>query len=234
MIGGLIVSGDAPRTVLIRAIGPTLANYGLTAALPNPTITLHDGTGAAIRTGGAWNPAWTDAGAPPLDPREPVIRATLAPGNYTVVLADAQSRRGTALLEVYDLDPAGGTMAAISTRGKVDTGDDIMIGGFILDGDEPGRVVVRAIGPSLAPYGVRGALSDPTLELYNGSGSLIYANDNWRTDQEQQLVASGVAPADDSEAAIIATLPPGSYTAVVRGSHSTTGVALVEVYRIAR
>ncbi len=232
MIGGLIITGETPKTVLVRAIGPSLTQFGIRESLRHPSITLHDGTGAAIASGTGWDARWTDAGTAPADPNEPVIRTTLPPGNYTVVLAGGPGETGTALIEVYDLQPNSGRMAAIATRGKVGTADEVMIGGFIITGNEPGRVVVRAVGPSLTPYGVQGALQDPMLELYDGAGSLIFSNDNWRTSQEQQLIDSTIPPADDREAAIAATLPPGNYTAIVRGNHGTTGVALVEVYSI--
>ncbi len=232
MIGGCIISGLTPKTVLIRGVGPSLQHSGVTQPLLNPVLALHDATGALIGSGGPWNPQWTDAGAPPLDPREPVIRATLEGGNYTIVLSGPETQNGIALIEIYDLDPNAGRLAAISTRGKVETHDDILIGGFMIAGSQRQRVVVRAVGPSLSGHGVDGALADPTLELYDGSGSLIYTNDDWRSAQEQQLIESFIAPTDDREAAIIATLGPGSYTAVVRGSNDSTGVALVEIYYI--
>ena len=105
-----------------------------------------------------------------------------------------------------------------------------MIGGFIIGGDQPTKVILRAIGPSLTPLGIADALVNPTLELFNGDGSLIDQNDNWRSDQEQEIIASTLAPADDRESAIIATLNPGSYTAVVRGAGNSTGIALFEIY----
>jgi hypothetical protein len=234
LIGGCIISSDTPKTVLIRGVGPSLLHSGVNHPLLNPVLALHDASGALVASGGPWNPQWTDAGPPPLDPRESVIRATLDGGTYTVVLSESEGQSGIALIAIYDLDPANGRLAAMSTRGKVETNDDILIGGFIVAGSQPQRVVVRAIGSSLSGHGVAGALVDPTLELYNGTGSLIYTNDNWRSAQEQQLIESSLAPTDDREAAVIATLPPGSYTAVVRGSNDSTGVALVEIYYVTR
>lgn len=107
-----------------------------------------------------------------------------------------------------------------------------MIGGFIIGGDAPTKVIVRAIGPSLAAFGVTGVLGDPTMELHDSSGSLIFSNDNWRSDQEQEIIDTTIPPTDDKESAIVATLPPGAYTAIVRGANGTTGVALVEVYAL--
>jgi hypothetical protein len=136
------------------------------------------------------------------------------------------------LFELYDLDPASSRITNISTRGEVGTESDIMIGGFIIGGEEPTKVIVRAIGPSLIASNVSDALLDPLLELYDGNGSLIFANDNWRTTQEQQIINSGVPPGDDHESAIVATLLPGSYTAMVHDAGQANGVALVEVYNL--
>jgi hypothetical protein len=134
------------------------------------------------------------------------------------------------LIEVYDLDDfsAASTLANISTRGKVQTGDDVMIGGFIIGGNQPGKVLIRAIGPSLP---VSGTLSDPLLELHDANGATI-SNDDWRATQESEIIASTVAPSNERESAIVATLTPGAYTAIVRGKNETSGIGLVEVYNL--
>ena len=149
---------------------------------------------------------------------------------------------GVALIEAYDLEPDSNSLLGnISTRSFVQTGDNVMIGGFIVQGTQSKRVIVRGIGPELGapPYNIPDALANPTLELHNGTGHLIASNDNWRTtitggiitsDQVQQIRSSGYAPGDARESAIIADLPPGNYTAIVRGVNNTTGVGLVEVY----
>ena len=144
------------------------------------------------------------------------------------------------MVEVYDLSPSlDPILGNISTRSLVQTGDNVMIGGFIIQGPQPKNVIIRAIGPELSQYGVPNPLADPTLELHNGSGNLIASNDNWQqtiiggiitSDQVQAIQNSGYAPGDPRESAIIANLPPGNYTAIVRGVNNTTGVALVEVY----
>jgi len=139
---------------------------------------------------------------------------------------------GVALCELYDLAPDNSSVRNISTRALVGTGDDVLIGGFIIGGEDPTKVMVRAIGPSLTNFGVAGALPDPILELHAADGSLIYENDDWRGDQEQQILDSALAPTDDREAAIIATLPPGNYTAVIHGKGNDQGVALIEVYNL--
>ncbi len=157
---------------------------------------------------------------------------TLAPGAYTAVAHDQRNQPGLSLIEVYDLDAAASLLANISTRGKVETDDDVMIGGFIVGGADPTDVLVRAIGPSLGAQGVTQPLDDPTLELHDGTGALISSNDDWRSTQQTEILAIGLPPAHDKESAILATLTPGSYTAIVRGQSNTTGVALVEVYNL--
>jgi len=147
---------------------------------------------------------------------------------------------GVALAEVYDLSPAPDSLLGnISTRSFVQTGDNVMIGGVIVQGTQPKRVIVRAIGPELTQYGVPNPLADPTLELHDSSGALVASNDNWQhtiiggiitSGQIGDIVHSGHAPGDPSESAIVAELPPGNYTAIVRGVNNTTGVGLVEVY----
>jgi hypothetical protein len=135
-------------------------------------------------------------------------------------------------VEVYDLDPKNSLLANISARGKVETADNVMIGGFIIGGADPTKVIVRAIGPSLTTKGIQQPLADPILELHDGNGDIISTNDNWRSTQQAEVIATGIPPTDDRESAIVATLQPGSYTAIVRGLNSTTGVALVEVYNL--
>jgi N-acetylneuraminic acid mutarotase len=253
MIGGFIVQGTEPKRVIIRAIGPELTQYGVPNSLFNPTLELHDGTGALI----AFNDSWlhtiisgiittnqvreiTDSGHAPGDPRESAIIADLPAGNYTAVLRGVNNTTGIALVEVYDLSPeTNSILHNISTRGFVQTGDDAMIGGFIVQGGKPKKVIIRAIGPQLSYYRVPNALADPTLELHDSTGALIASNDNWvttiiggiiTTNQVPAIRASGYAPSDGRESAIIAELPLGNYTAIVRGLNSTSGVALVEVY----
>ena len=153
---------------------------------------------------------------------------TLDPGAYTAIVRGLNNTTGIALVEVYDLSAGvDSKLANISTRGFVQTGDNVMIGRLIIFSDTARNVIVRAIGPSLP---VTGALADPLLELHNGDGDLINSNDNWRSEQEAEIIATTVPPTNDKESAIVATLDPGSYTAIVRGVNNTTGVALVEVY----
>lgn len=236
MIGGFIIAGESPKNIILRAIGPSLTAFGVSDALSHPSLQLFDSAGTLIASNLSWrsdqDQVIQDTGFAPTDDREAAIVSTLAPGAYTAVVEDANNSTGVALFEFYDLDPASSQLMNLSTRGKVETADRVMIGGFIVGGDEPARFILRAIGPSLATAGIPDALIDPTLELHNSDGSLIFQNDNWRSDQGEQIIASGLAPTDDRESAMIITLTPGSYTAVVSGSGETTGVALFEIYRV--
>jgi hypothetical protein len=253
MIGGFIVQGAQPKRVIIRAIGPELTQFGVPNVLANPTLELHNSNGALI----AFNDDWQttviggiithdqvqeilNSGRAPTDPRESAIIADLPAGNYTAIVRGLSSTTGVALVEVYDLSSdADSFLANISTRSFVQTDDNVMIGGFIVQGSQSKMVIIRAIGPELTQFGVPNVLANPTLELHNGTSALIASNDNWQTtiiggiithDQVQEILNSGRAPTDPRESAIIASLPAGNYTAIVRGVSSTTGVALVEVY----
>ena len=180
--------------------------------MAHPALRLYDSTGAVIASNDNWRSDQSqiieDTGLAPADDREAALVTTLPPGAYTAVVNDESNNPGVALFEFYDLDPASSQLANLSTRGKVETQDRVMIGGFIISGDQPTKIILRAIGPSLTQLGIPDALADPTLELHNGDGSLILQNDNWRSDQEQQILDSALAPSDDRESAIIATLPP--------------------------
>jgi len=163
----------------------------------------------------------------------------LAPATYTAIVRGSGGTSGVALVEAYDLDPdANSKLVNISTRGFVSTGDNVMIGGFIVrgglgvDGAGSEEVLVRAIGPSLTQRGVPNALQDPTLDLHDGNGAIIASNDNWKDTQQSEIQATGLAPSDDRESAILAILIQGNYTAIVRGKNNTTGVGLVEVYKV--
>jgi hypothetical protein len=240
LIGGIIIQGNAPKKVIIRAIGPELTQYGVPGALQDPTLELHDHTGAMIDFNDNWmdsanEQAIIDSGLAPSNNLESAILTTLDPGNYTGIIRGNNGTTGAALVEVYDLGTASldvtsnAQLGNISTRGLVQTGDNVMIGGFIVRGDLPATVIVRAIGPSLTAYGVPGALQDPTLELHDGTGAVIGSNDNWQDDPgAAQIQADHLAPSDPRESATIVTLAPGNYTAIVRGTNDTTGVALVE------
>ena len=241
-IGGFIINGTGPKKVAIRGIGPSLANFGLSDVLADPTLELRDNAGALV----AQNDNWQDnsfqaaqlieLGLAPQHPNESGIVATLQPGAYTALLAGKNQTSGLALVEVYDADATSGSqLANISTRGFVRTGNDVMIGGFIL-GNSGGsaHVVVRGIGPSLGQFGLNNVLADPTLELRDSNGAILVANDNWQDDlvSAAQLTARGLAPSRSEESGIFASLPAGAFTAILAGKNGGIGLGLVEVYNV--
>ncbi len=236
LIGGFVISGTQSKRVLLRAIGPSLAASGIVGALSNPTLELHNSTGALIASNDNWQQGTQAAeirstSLPPGQPLESAIVATLAPGSYTAIVRGVNSTTGIALIEGYELGATGARLVNISTRGRVGIGNDVLIGGFVIQGTSAKRVLMRAVGPSLATAGVRNVLANPFLELHNSTGALLNSNDNWNANQfAAQISATGLAPSNTRESAIIATLAPGNYTAIVRGVNNTTGVGLVELY----
>jgi pectin methylesterase-like acyl-CoA thioesterase len=234
-IGGFIVNGPDAKKVVLRGIGPSLAQSGIADPLSDPRLILFDSAGNILAVNEGWTSQYDElvaAGLAPAHERDSAMVATLAPGAYTVMLESSSQSPGTGLFELYDLAPLNSETKNLSTRGRVGTGDHAMIAGFAIGGDRASKVIVRAIGPSLAANGVSDPLLDPALELYAADGSLLFSNDNWRSTDEESIVASGLPPSHDAEAAIIATLNPGSYTAILRGTGNTVGNALVEVFRL--
>jgi hypothetical protein len=242
LIGGFIVQGPSSKNLIIRAIGPSLAGAGVAGSLADPTVELHNQNGVVIAFDDDWqdDPAQAtaiqNAGLAPSNPKESALAETLAPGPYTAIVRGTSQTTGVALVEIFDIDshPAASQLVNISTRASVQTGDKVMIGGFIITGSDPANVVIRAIGPSLTAANVAGALPDPFIELHDGNGSLITSNDNWQQDSLQavQIQAAGLAPGNALESALFITLNPGGYTAIVKGAQSTTGVGLVEVFNL--
>ena len=249
LIGGFILVGDSDdEKLLLRAIGPSLP---LNGTLQDPVLTLFDGQ--VIR---GENNNWRDTqeneilntATAPTNDLESAILAVLQPlpttgHGYTAIVSGQSGSTGLALVEVYDIGTGtvnlygDAHLANISTRGNVGIGDDVLIGGFILRANA--KVLIRAIGPSLVSQGLSDVLSNPNLELHDGSGILIAKNDDWQAtelygiiaaDQKAEIAATGIPPPNAPESAIVATLSPGNYTAIVNGVGSTTGVALVEVY----
>jgi WD40 repeat protein len=243
LIGGFIITGNVPKTVAVRGIGPSLALSGIAAALNDPTLELRAANGALLSQNDDWqgDPAsasqLTALGLALQNPKESGIVATLQPGNsYTAILAGQNGGTGVGLVEIYDTNAAAGAqLANISTRGFVQTGDNVMIGGFILGGDSGDtRMVVRGIGPSLAQFGLSPVLTDPTLELHDGNGALLISNDDWQNDPTSagQLIAVGLAPQDSRESGIFTSIPPGAFTAILAGGNGGTGIGLVEIYNL--
>lgn len=236
MIAGFIITGTAPRKVIIRGLGPSLASFGLSGTLADPVLELHSPDGSVILNDN-WQtsqaPAIRSTGLAPGNSLESAIVAELSPGTYTAVLRGADDATGIGLIEVYDLSQTlTSGLVNVSIRGRVESDDNVLIAGTIVGGEESVPIVVRALGPSLGSAGVSDYLPDPTLELHDSNGQLIAFNDNWKSSQQADLTLSHLAPADDRESALDLILPPGAYTAVVRGHDEVGGVALAEIYQV--
>ncbi|HWM23813.1 MAG TPA: DNRLRE domain-containing protein [Chthoniobacterales bacterium] len=234
LIGGFIITGTQSKRIIVHAIGPSLP---LAGALADPILELRNSSGGLILSNDNWRVGGQEAEIiattiPPSNDLESAIVATL-PANssaYTAIMRGVSDGSGIGVVEAYDLDQTiDSKLANISTRGLVQTGDNVLIGGLIVLGQSPLRVIVRALGPSLP---VPGPLADPTLELRDGDGALVAFNDDWRDDpiEESEINATGIPPTNDLESAIVRNLAPGPYTAILRGANNTTGVAVVEVY----
>jgi hypothetical protein len=235
MIGGFIVDGVIEKKLALRALGPSLGSAGVIGAMKDPVLQVLDSKGTVVAQNDNWNVTGEQVssyGLAPGDSREAALVVSLLPGAYSAIVSGQDNSSGIALFELYDLSASIGRAANISTRSQVGTGDQVMIGGFIIGGMTANKVIVRAIGPSLSAQGVVNALKNPSLDLYDVNGTLINSNDSWRSNQEAEIIASTLAPTDDHEAAIIATLVPGAYSAIVSGVNGSTGVALIEVYAL--
>jgi hypothetical protein len=237
LIGGFVISGTGTKQVLVRGLGPTLTDFGVAGALADPFLSLVTGSGNVLWNNDNWKDSQQAAiqatGKAPTHDSEAAIVQILGPGNYTAVLSGKNNTTGIGLVEVYDQSPAStAQLSNISSRGHVGTGNNVMIGGFISAVADT-RVIVRALGPTLTQFGVTGVLADPVLGLFDGNGNAIASNDNWtQSPQAAQIQASGFAPPNALEPAIISTRPLGNTTAIVSGKNGTTGVALLEVYRL--
>ena len=237
LINGFIIAGNGPKTVILRALGPSLAGVGVSGALPDPGLSLYNSSGSLIATNDNWQ---TDRGSAymaqngfaPTNPAESATLQTLMPGAYTAVVRGRNGSEGVSLAEIYDLSPVSSSkLKNMSTRGSVGTGDNVLISGFIVGDVGSATVVVRVLGPSLAAFGVSRPLSDPVLTIYDSKGSAIVTNDNWHDNVNWvDVQKNGLAPPNALESAIVLHLPAGTYTAVVRGANGATGNALVEVY----
>jgi arylsulfate sulfotransferase len=239
LIGGFIVTGSDTKTIVLRAIGPSLGNAGLSGTLADPVITLFDAAGRPLATNDNWQAGDNSDqiaadGLAPSDPAEAALLTTLEPGAYTAVVTGNDDALGIGLVEVYDLSTgSNSSLANISTRGVVGTDDDLLIAGFIVGAVDSSTVVVRSLGPSLSSAGISGPLNDPTFTIYDQNGFALATNDNWRDDPGAlDLEQNQLAPPQDAEAATILHLPVGAYTAVTAGADGGTGVGLVEVYNL--
>jgi len=237
LIGGFIITGTEDKKVALRALGPSLTDFGLTDPLADPALTLYDASGNVMATNDDWEAGTSAAeitanGLAPTSAKESAVVQTLAPGAYTVVATgNGNDMPGIGLVEAYDLSPAGNSkLANISTRGSVGTGDDVLIAGFIVGDVANATVVLRALGPSLASA-VSEVLSDPSLTVYDGNGVVLATNDNWQNDPNMlEISQGGLAPTDDAEAATLLHGAPGAYSVIVSGADGGSGISLVELF----
>lgn len=240
LIGGFVVAGEGTQRFAIRAIAPSLAASGITGVLADPTLEVYDSERRLIAFNDNWRVGPDSAaaelisvGLAPTDDREAAVILDLAPGSYTAIVRGTSGQQGVAIVESFEL--AGGTPTAhlinASLRGPTRTGENVLIGGLAVRGNTR-QIIVRALGPSLATSGVPGMLSDPMLRVYNASGQLVAENDNWRSTQEAAITATGLAPGDDRESAVVLSLEPGNYTMIVSGVGNTVGISLLEVYEV--
>jgi hypothetical protein len=236
LIGGFVIHSPGSKKVIIRALGPSL---NVPNRLADPYLELYDDHGTLLAKNDDWRNGYQqqaiDSGIPPSSDVESAIVISLNAGSYTAQVRGANGGTGTGIVEIYDLGnfPSDtGRLVNISTRGLVGANDNVLIGGFIVRGDNAERVIIRAIGPDLTAIGVPGALQDPTLELRDGSGTLLASNNDWRDTQEQEIKDTQIPPNDNRDSAIVASLAPGFYTAIVRGKENATGLALVEFYAL--
>jgi hypothetical protein len=247
LIEGFIVQGPAGSTkkILVRALGPSLVPFGIADALVDPALEIHDASSATVGTNDNWKTTQvgglitSDQGIEinasqlaPSNDLESAIIANLSPGSYTAIVRGAGNMVGTGVVDAYDLSAASpARLANIATRGLIQPGDKLMIAGFIIQHGQV-RAVVRAIGPSLLAFGISNALPDTTLQLRDQNGVIVREDDDWRSDpqQAQELTSFALQPSNDLEAALIVTLPPGQYTAQVRGKPETIGIGVVQVY----
>jgi hypothetical protein len=239
LIGGFIITGAEPKTVVLRALGPSLSGFGLSGVLTDPVLSVYNSSHTLIATNDNWqsDPHNWDIqknGLAPPNLLESATLQTLAPGAYTVIVTGKDSASGIALVEVYDLSPlSNSTLENMSTRGSIGAADEVLISGFIVGDVASATVVVRALGPSLASYGVSGVLSDPILTIYDSTGAVIASNDNWQDNINAiDIQKNGLAPPNALESALVLRLPAGAYTAIVRGANGGTGVGLAEVYTL--
>jgi hypothetical protein len=245
LIEGFIVQGPAGSTknIIVRAIGPSLIPFGITDALANPTLEIHDSNDTIVATNDDWKTTQVGgiitgdqsqqinaSGVAPGNDKESAIIANLAPGSYTALVRGAGNSVGTGVVDAYDLSGASAArLANIATRGLIQPGDKLMIAGFIIQ-NGPVRLVVRAIGPSLSAFGITNALPDTTLQLKDQNGATVIENDDWESAQKAELEGTGLQPTHPLEAAVVATIQPGQYTAQVRGKPEATGIGVVQVY----
>jgi hypothetical protein len=239
MIAGFIITGNSNKAVALRGIGPSLAAFGIGDVLLDPVLELRS-SNSSLFTNDNWKD--TQKGQiegtlfQPTDEHESVILATLGPAGYTAILSGKGNTAGVGLIEVYDnSEGTDSELANISTRGFVQAGNNVMIGGFILgSGSNMSRVALRGIGPSLSEFGLNNVLADPTLEVHDANGATLVSNDNWTDDPASAalLAANGLALKDSKESGIFTLLPAGGFTAVLAGKNGGIGIGSIEIYNL--
>ena len=238
-IGGFTVSGTSTKSVIVRAIGPSMTSGGtpVSGRLDDPKLELRASDGHVIAANDSWRATQEQeiqqSGLAPSDNREAAIIASLPPGQYTAIISGANNSNGIGLVEVYDLSPLTGELGNLAVRGDVETGDNVLISGLLLGGANPKRVLLRAIGPSLQNQLGNAVLQNPFLELHDGNGATMATNDDWKNaSNANEIQATGLAPSNDNESAILMPLNPGTYTTIIRGVNNTTGIAVAEAYKL--
>jgi hypothetical protein len=239
LIGGFVITGTESKVVVLRALGPSLSNFGVSNVLSDPVLSLYNSSGALIATNDNWqsdpqNAAIKKNGLAPGNLLESATLQILPPSAYTVIVRGKDSATGIGLVELYDLSPLSNSqLTNMSTRGAVGTDDDVLISGFTVGDVGSTTVIVRALGPSLGRFGVSGVLSDPTLTIFDSNGTMIASNDNWRDDPNAiDIQKNALSPPNERESALVLQLPAGEYTAVVSGANGGTGIGLAEVYSL--
>jgi BspA type Leucine rich repeat region (6 copies)/Putative Ig domain/Immunoglobulin domain/MBG domain len=243
---GFVSAGSAAKSILLRGDGPSLANYGVTGVLANPVLTLYNSSGTSLAANSAWGGSsnlssiFTQVGAFPLvsTSTDTALLQSLTSGTYSAIVTGANSSTGAAMVEIYDADPTGATsrLVNISARGTVGSGTSIMTGGFVITGNSTETILIRAVGPTLLNYGVTGVLAQPTLTVYNASGTSVATNTIWgggsTLSSAMTQVGAFALPSTSADSAVLVTLPAGAYTVQVSGVNGTTGNALVEIYEV--
>ena len=246
LIAGFVVSGTSGKRVLVRGVGPGLAAFGLGGLLPDPRVTVLDAAGRPVASNDNYDPVLTPSGLvdgvgafPLTSPSDAALAVTLAPGSYTAQITDSASRTGVALVEVYDADNTGNRVSNLSGRASVGTGANVAIAGIAVQGNQARQFLIRGIGPALASFGVNGALVDPFLTLTSAANAPVATNDNWEAAGNAADVSAAAAKVGafalargSKDAALLISLPPGNYTALISGTDGTNGIALLEVYEV--
>jgi hypothetical protein len=250
-IAGFVVTSytGAAKPILVRGVGPGLSQFGVGGVLAQPVLSVFDSAGRLVASNAGWNgstdiaAAGQTVGTFPLatGSSDAALVLNLAPGGYTAQIAGAGGTTGVALAEVYEIGGDAGQFVSIAERAVVGAGAGVLIGGFTVAGSQPSKVLIRAVGPGLIPFGLTGALASPVLSVYDSRGVLIGVNTGWSAGGSVDAVAINNAALSvgafllqpgTNDCAVLLTLPPGGYTAQVAGANGASGVALVEVYQV--